>query len=318
MNRFLVLALVAAGGSVQAASFGFNSVGTDTHGNPVGASVVFNVLDAHDFTATVRDTSGSILDLEQLIEGLKFSFSGTGLLLTGSDGERIMIGSDGRTTILGSGSTNWGTSSSGGAWLLCATCGNGQGADIAGSNPSISGTFLSGDVTFKFTTDSSLPSDGTDPFANVSFLFLNGADLVLVPAPAGSGATADRKQGGAQGSGGSSGGNQGSAANGSGYAGSGGGGPFTPGTSGNSDTTGWSGSGPAGSTGTGGTDFGNSGSGGAGSRDLGTSGAIGGNSDPLSVSPRTFVAVPEAATFPLAGVALLGLAFCRRRSRATR
>lgn len=78
MYRFLVLALVSAGASVQAASFGFNAAGTDSNANPVGASAIFSILDAHDFTATLSDTEGSILDFQQLIEGLKLGFSGAG------------------------------------------------------------------------------------------------------------------------------------------------------------------------------------------------------------------------------------------------
>jgi hypothetical protein len=322
MYRFLVLALVFAGASAQAASFGFSANGTDSNGNPVGASVIFNILDAHDFTATLSDTEGSILDFQQLIEGLKFGFAGTGLLLVGSNGERVMISSNGAVTVLGTGSTDWGTGISGGDWLLCATCGGGQGADITGSDPSISGTFLSGNVTFTFTTASSLPTDGTDPFGNVSFMFLSGGDLVLIPAPVGTLFTPNRNQ--------STDGPQGYSANQQlGTNGQAIGGPFTPGTSGasgtmgsggNSGTTGWGDSGTTASSNFSITNFSDPGTAG-----FGASGASGGNSGgPPSDPPINFStmldppAVPEPATLPLTGAVLLGFAFCRKRSGGNR
>lgn len=310
MYRFLVLGLLTAGATLQATSFGFQTTGTDNNGNPVGASVIFKILDAHDFTATISDTTSSILDLQQLIEGLKFSFSGAGLLLVGSNGERIMIGPNGAMRVLGAGATDWGAGLSGSDSVLCAICGDGQGADIAGADPSLAGTFLSGNVSFTFTTASSLPTDGADPFSNVSFLFLSGGNLVVIPAAA----EPNRRPAVAQ----SVGGNQGTGAGGPPLAGSAAGGQYLEGTGGVSGTAGFGGAGES----AGSNDFpiptsgypdtpGSSGFGGApgvnGSPHVDPSGNVSRAGDPP-------LALPEPATLPIAGLALLAFAFCRKRS----
>lgn len=316
MCRFLVLALVAACASLQANSFGFKTAGTDSNGNPVGASVVFTILDAHDFTATLSDTAGSILEFQQLLEGLKFSFGGSGLLLVGSNGERLMIGSNGAVTVLGTGSTGWGTGASGGDWLLCASCDGSQGGDIVGSDASLNGMFLGGNVTFTFTTASSLPTDGTDPFGNVTFMFENG-ETVVVPAAVASVSPPRGNQGsnGSQGQGG----NQGFADNGPGA-------QFSPATGGASDSGGNSGTTGASDPGTtGSNNIGSPNPGDPGTTDFGASGTPGGSrtdslSDPLqnvSVTSNS-LALPEPATLPLTGAVLLGLAFCRKRSGGDR
>jgi hypothetical protein len=170
----LVLSVLSA--TLQASSFGFSTTGTDSAGNPLAASAVFNILDSHHFTITLHNDQHAIQEITQVLEGLDFSVAVTGLVLVSVSGDLLMISSDGSVNVIGKSTSAWEfrLAGLGAEWVLFATCGGGDGAPIIGDAPypsSLTGTYFDGPVTFEFTTDSSLPTDGTDPFSEVFFLF---------------------------------------------------------------------------------------------------------------------------------------------------
>jgi hypothetical protein len=181
-----ILALSVLSATLQASSFGFSTTGTDSGGNPLAASAVFNILDSHHFTITLHNDQHAIQEITQVLEGLDFSVAGTGLVLVSVSGDLLMIGSDGSVNVIGKSTSAWEfrLAGLGAGWVLCATCGGGDGAPIIGDAPypsSLTGAYFDGPVTFEFTTDSSLPTDGIDPFSKVFFLFGSKSRLPALP-----------------------------------------------------------------------------------------------------------------------------------------
>ncbi len=287
LRAFCWFALLSGSATLQASpvTFDFNLTGTDSSGDAVSATAVFTIVDSHDFTITLTNTS-SMQNLEQLLAGVDFSFSSTGVVLVGSNGEFMLVNADGSITELSSGTTGWGFEATSNGWVLCAECSSEGNPDIIGTGPysaPLAGTYLGGTVTFDFTTTTSLPSDGSDPFGNVTLLFGFGNGDTSVPS-------------GGSGSGGSNGGFFGGSGNGN------------QGPSGNGNNNGPTGGnlGPTG--GNQGPTGGNQGpTGGQGPTGQGpTGGGPSGSSDPPSV--------PEPATLLLTGAALLALGRFTRKA----
>ena len=127
--------------------------------------------------------------LEQLLSGMSFSLTSTGVVLVGSNGEFMLVNADGSVTELSSGTTGWGFEATSNGWVLCAECSSEGNPDIIGDGPystPLAGSYLGGSVTFDFTTTTSLPTNGTDPFSNIALLFGFGNTETWVP-PGGSG-----------------------------------------------------------------------------------------------------------------------------------
>jgi len=191
MSRaFCLFALIFGSATLQASplTFDFNLTGTDSSGDQVSATAVFTIVDANDFTITLTNTT-SMQYLDQLLSGMSFTFSSTGVVLVGSNGEFMLVNADGSVTELSSGTTGWGFEATSNGWILCAECSSEGNPDIIGNGPystPLAGSYLGGSVTFDFTTTTSLPTDGTDPFGNIALLFGFGNTETWVP-PGGSG-----------------------------------------------------------------------------------------------------------------------------------
>ena len=171
-----VIGLVLTVAALHASpTFDFHLTGLDGNGDAVSGDAIFTILDTHHFSVTVTNTS-SMQDLEQVIEGLEFTLTADGVVLLTSSGDFVIIDSNGTVRTLLSGATGWGLQASGSGWLVCAQCGATDAADLVGAGPYsslFSGSYLDS-ATFDFSTNSALPTDGTDPFSNVWLVFGSG------------------------------------------------------------------------------------------------------------------------------------------------
>ena len=182
--------------AVQASSFSFIASSSTACGvgSPSSGSVLFTVIDAHDFSVTLDNTLSSIKDAGQLVTDLEFSLTASSVAEFGSSGTFVNINGTGVPTVGSTGATGWGFGSNNGvadSWLLCVICGHGvtdtspgpsQGiidnqASYASANSSIDGNgphnpFLETGTTFTFTTSATLPTTGdANPFRNVFISF---------------------------------------------------------------------------------------------------------------------------------------------------
>jgi hypothetical protein len=178
---------------LQAASFIFNTIpGIDNcSGETCSGQAVFSFAGGADtFTVTLSNTLPSIHDAGQLLTDLQFDTAGLGTVsLLSSSGNLIKINSNGTATPA-TGSIGWGFGSTGtDAWLLCAVCGDGvqaaaqptQGivpnqASYSSSVGSIKGNrghnpFLESGATFTFEAAKLLPTDGSNPFSQITLSF---------------------------------------------------------------------------------------------------------------------------------------------------
>jgi hypothetical protein len=189
MSRFFPLVLVCFAMTAHAGLITYNTAsGATAGGESVSASAVFNITDANHFTITLNNTIGSISDAGQLLTDLEFKLAGTVTYLS-SSGNFVNIDSSGNASSAGSGATGWifGNDTTAHSWLLCVICGDGfdsgtNNGTIVGNGPyssansSINGNsghnpFLLNGATFNFSTGSSLPLDGSNPFSSVVFSF---------------------------------------------------------------------------------------------------------------------------------------------------
>jgi hypothetical protein len=157
-------------------TFDYHLTGVDGNGNTLSGTAIFTILDAHHFTVTLSNTS-SMQGLEQLLEGLQFTLTAGGVAMITSSGDYVLVNADGSVTDLPSGTTSWGIEGSDSGWLVCAQCGSSDTQNILGGGPyapSLAGTYLDGTVTFEVSTGSTIPTDGDNPFSNVSLVFGSG------------------------------------------------------------------------------------------------------------------------------------------------
>jgi hypothetical protein len=191
LGVFLFATVVA-----QASSFSFNASSSTACGvgSPCSGSVLFTVIDAHDFSVTLDNTLSAIKNAGQLVTDLEFSLTASSVAESGSSGTFIDINGTGVPTVGSTGATGWGFGSNNGAaneWLLCVICGHGvtdtspgpsQGiidnqASYASANSSIDGNgphnpFLGTGAKFTFSTSATLPTTGdANPFRNVFISF---------------------------------------------------------------------------------------------------------------------------------------------------
>ena len=193
---YMLGVFLVATGAVQASSFSFTASSSSACGvgNPCGGSVLFTVIDAHDFSVTLNNALSSITDAGQLVTDLEFSLTASSVAESGSNGIFVDIGGTGVPTVGSTGDTGWGFGSNNGAannWLLCVICGHGvtdtspgpsQGiidnqASYASANSSIDGNgphnpYLESGAAFTFSTSATLPTTGNvNPFSNVFISF---------------------------------------------------------------------------------------------------------------------------------------------------
>ena len=183
LRALLVSGLIFGAATLHAfPTFDFSLTGLDSNGDPISGTAIFTLLDAHHFTITVSNTT-SMQELKQLLTGIEFELSAGGVALVTSSGEFVQLDGTGSATMLPSGTTGWGLEADGAEWLLCAQCGS-DGSDILGNGPyptGLTGMYLDSSVVFEFSTDSSLPTDGSDPFSDVSLSFGSASGTTWLP-----------------------------------------------------------------------------------------------------------------------------------------
>jgi len=191
----LMAGLILSGPIGKACSLGTYTFSTQpgatSNSNPVGATAVFTVMDAHDFSVTLYNTETPMRSAGQLLTDLEFDYSfaqqNLNTSMTESHGQQIYVDRDGTTALGHSGSTGWGFGWTGNDFLLCIICTDGIRAagtpedgiigpgPYGNANSSIAGNgahnpYLESGATFTFHTSATL-STISNPFSNVSFSF---------------------------------------------------------------------------------------------------------------------------------------------------
>jgi hypothetical protein len=206
MRKFyLPLALLVATASLPAATFLYTSTSATgcgaAPGEPCSAQALFTVVNAHEFTITLTNTTNPIHDAGQLLTDVEFTIAQGGTVTEkSSNGTIINIAGNGSFSVVTTGETGWGFGNNQGAgltaadWMLCVICGtSGVSAaatpthgivdaqsNYASADGSIDGNsghdpFMESGATFTFDTSVTLDTTGvTDPFSKVFLSFGTG------------------------------------------------------------------------------------------------------------------------------------------------